>query len=293
MFHPRSSLLWFACATLGVFATGGCSSSFYADAPDMLPFNTDGGVAHDAAPGPAYDVASDAATPPSLCGDPSTCNPDESTGDKMLALQCVTSTTPDSGKYADGGGSAANPACRLNYNGKTVVATCGAAGSGHDGDACTSGSDCSAGFECVSSPGRCRHYCCDPSTCKLFGQGQSNDTKYFCDVQTQTASNVNLPACLPVQACKLLVANSCSQNQTCSIVDVVTGTTSCVQIGRAKVGESCETAHCGANLVCLGSPGKRSCQQLCDPSQTSVCPTNLACKQPWQILIMDGAGICQ
>lgn len=291
MLHPRASSIWFACG-LAACAVG-CSSSFSADATDFVPFNTDGGVTNDSSPGPAYDVASDAGAAPSLCGDPSVCNPDESADNKMLAAQCTTPMAPDAGKYGDAGANAVGPACRLASNGKSVAAACGVAGVGHDGDACTTGSDCSAGFECVSSPGRCRHYCCDPAACKLVGQGQSNDTTYFCDVQTQTASSAKVPACLPVQACKLLVANSCGQNQTCSIVDVITGTTSCVQVGPAKVGESCETTHCGANLVCLGSPGKRSCQQLCDPSQTGVCPNGLACKQPWQILIMDSAGICQ
>ena len=295
MFHLRPSLVWLACAAVGSFVVGGCSSSFGEMTADLAPpFNTgDGGASDDATPGPAYDVAADAGTAPSLCGIglSSACSPDESAGDKLLAKQCAVPSVPDGGKYADA--SASGPACRLGSNGKEVIAACGLAGLGQDGDACTTGSDCGAGFECVSSPGRCRHYCCDPIACKAVGMGSTNDTTYFCDVQNQTSSNVKVPACLPVQACKLLVANSCGVDQTCSIVDVLTGTTSCVQVGPAKVGESCETTHCGSNLVCLGSLGKRSCQQLCDPTQTGVCPNGQACKQPWQILKMDSAGICQ
>lgn len=292
MFQPRLNLA-VILAVAGVVVATGCSSAL-GDATDaFIPFNTgDAGGSDDATPGPVYDVAADGGAAISLCGAMAKCAPDESTADKSLAVSCPVPAVPDGGSYSDGGSLSFGPACRLSSSGKDVTASCTTAGLGADGDACTVGADCAAGFECVSSPGRCRHYCCDPLSCKAVGQGSTNDMSFFCDIQTQTASNVKVPVCLPVQACKLL-GNQCAQNQTCTIVDVVTGTTSCVQIGPAKVGESCETSHCGANLVCLGAPGKRSCQQLCDPTQPNSCPNNQTCKQPWSILKMDTAGICE
>ena len=128
MFHLRSPLIWLACAALSSFVVGGCSSSFGALGTDFTPFNTgDGGASDDATPGPAYDVAADAGTAPSLCGiDPSSaCSPDESVGDKLLAKQCAGTSVPDAGNYADA--SASGPACRLGSNGKEVIAACGLA----------------------------------------------------------------------------------------------------------------------------------------------------------------------
>ena len=298
MHHQRFAPLVSArlvCVAMVALAGAACSSSFSTDASIPTQFNADdgGAASTDAAPGPAYDAVSDAGATLSLCGDPTNeCVPDESASDKALVQSCpVPPAGPDGGAYADGGAPVS--ACRLtSKSGQHAVALCALSGAGKDGDACASGSDCSAGFECVSSPGRCRHYCCDPTECKTLGVGAPTDATFFCDVQTQSSSNLKVPVCLPMQACKLL-GTTCGPDQTCSIVDVPGGLTSCVQIGPAKVGESCETTHCGPNLVCLGTAGKRSCQQLCDPSQASSCPVNQQCKQPWPVLKMESAGICQ
>ena len=135
-----------------------------------------------------------------------------------------------------------------------VESKCTPAGTGGDGAACQQSQDCAAGYECVGN-GVCRHYCC---------AGNSACTqKQFCDIQPMaTASTTAVPVCMPIGRCDLLLQGSCPQEETCAIVRD-DGTTSCVAIGSAKAGASCDTQHCGVDLVCLGTPDQRHCYQLC------------------------------
>src|SRR5690606_18832580 len=53
--------------------------------------------------------------------------------------------------------------CQLRPGERALEATCAPAGSGVVGDACSSGSDCAAGFTCVAGrlgTGQCQPYCC-------------------------------------------------------------------------------------------------------------------------------------
>jgi len=136
--------------------------------------------------------------------------------------------------------------------------------SGGDGVSCTTGSDCAPGFDCVDGEKGpvCRRYCCS-GTCE--GQTSQNGGATFCDVQTLVDyrhDDVKAPVCMPVKTCKLLRAGECSDNETCALINDK-GDTGCVTRGPAKAGESCDTAHCGSGLTCLGSPGDRRCYKLC------------------------------
>ena len=267
----------------------GCSSSTSADLALGAPINTDGG-GQEVDGGFTYDGrASDAGPGVSLCGAATNCQPD--LGAQDLAMMCM-SPVVDAGAPSDGG-SYTPPARACHVEPSSTDAVCELAGQGKDGDACTSGSDCSSGFECVSSPGRCRHYCCDPTLCGVLAKLDTSTTGLFCDVQSEAAhSGVKVPVCLPVQDCQLL-GTTCGPTETCAIVDSSAGIKSCVEIGPVNVGESCEANHCAANLSCLGSPGKRVCQQLCDPMKAGVCPSGQTCQQPWTVLKQDNAGICK
>ncbi|WP_394843682.1 hypothetical protein LZC95_42365 [Pendulispora brunnea] len=163
-------------------------------------------------------------------------------------------------------------ACRVRSGGTT----CLPAGKGEANQACTKAADCAAGFECVASgtQGFCRHYCCD-------GRTSCTDKNAFCDIQmTKDAKeSVAVPVCMPVRQCDLLEVNrQCSLlDEDCSIVDENEGTTSCVTVGPARVGEDCSSTHCGRGLACLGQSGQRKCYQLCKKNDPSACAPNERC----------------
>ncbi|HEX7666210.1 MAG TPA: hypothetical protein VF407_16900, partial [Polyangiaceae bacterium] len=148
---------------------------------------------------------------------------------------------------------------------------CLPAGWGLNGASCKTSLDCASGFECVgnaNAPGICRQYCC-VNAC---------DDNSFCDVQSEKANQVvKVPVCEPVVHCGLLASPSdCGGDQTCGIVDDDDGTTSCVDIGPAKAGESCDDVHCGRNLTCLGAEGARKCVALCDKAKPN-CSASQTC----------------
>ena len=195
-------------------------------------------------------------------------------------------TYPDSGT-ANGDADAATLSCHVvaiaDDGGYEVAPTCTAAGTGQNGASCSASSDCASGFECVGHPGTCRKYCCD-SDCK---------DATFCDIQTETAdSRVKVPVCEPVKSCTLLSStNQCSVDETCTVVDE-NGTTSCVATGPALVGQSCDTVHCAADLVCLGDLNARKCYQLCNTSAAD-CPSGLTCMSSAPLFREADVGVCQ
>lgn len=166
-----------------------------------------------------------------------------------------------------------------------VAPACLPAGLGLDGAPCRAPDDCAPGYECVGSNGTCRHYCCaGNSACKPDLQ--------FCDIQqTAQATPMNVPVCMPIKPCALL-RDACPSGETCAVVRE-DGSTSCVAVGDASVGDSCETDHCKAGLVCLGAPGSHRCYALCEMSQSSQCPSTQTCKGGLPLFIDPGIGVCE
>lgn len=236
-------------------------------------YGEDGGTSDGATLTPKTPDASDAS---SLRGNPlchastySTCFPDDTKSQYCALL---------------GGADGGDWACHVAKGGPECVTS----GAKAEGEACTSGADCAAGFECVGTPARCRRYCCESSTCTALGKLNSKD--YFCDAQPlATATATLVPVCQPVMPCNLL-GDNCAQGQTCALVDANKGLTSCVSVGTAKVGESCTSQHCAAGLQCIGNPA--TCHQLCDPKNPS-CPQGQQCFTGWPALQQQGVGICQ
>ena len=161
---------------------------------------------------------------------------------------------------------------------------CTAAGQGEDGSECIQSSDCGAGFECVGSPGQCRRYCCNgASSCAPEG-------RQFCDIQLRAEQGNKVPVCMPVRSCVLL-GSGCTQGQTCAIVSE-DGTTSCVGVGAAQAGDSCEEEHCAENLTCLGQAGMRRCYKLCQKSANMACSSEERCKGAAPLFKDPNIGIC-
>jgi len=223
-----------------------------------------------------------------------TCDPDatgmrscETTGSPFLSSP--SDTTP----AADGGTAGPTGACHVRDTGGTLGTTCTAAGPGRDEAACTKGTDCASGYECVGSPGKCRHYCCGgANACPLpidFG-----DPKTFCDIQvTAEPSNLQVPVCMPTVECSLLKSDPrCKPSESCTIVDD-NGVVSCVNTGQALVGDSCEITHCASDLACLGVSGSRKCYQLCRKSSSAnVCAPDEKCKGAAPLFRDPDIGIC-
>jgi len=219
----------------------------------MIP-TPDGGAGGDGY-AVAWDGGIDAATPNAtprgnLCG--STCSPDD-------ARACASDAGLD---------DAGELSCRVVLGaGQQTSSTCAKAGDGEDGASCTSGADCAPGFECVGT-GTCRHYCCHDDACTALTNASQDYSTYFCDVESEHASSgAEVPVCAIVQSCLPLKGQQCGTDQTCTIVEIDNGknfVATCDAVGDAKLGESCEVAHCAAGFACIGSIGSRKCQQLCD-----------------------------
>ena len=251
-----------------------------------------------------YDAGFDAPGPPlpyqgsPLCGSPasvSACNPDETAGDAG-AGSCQgqgdgdAAAPSDAGTARDGATDASattSLACHVvpqGGSGGAVAPACLVGGAGQDGATCASGSDCAPGLECVGEPGTgvCRHYCCDnacPTGSSVPDGGDAGDAGNvgrvpFCDIEPMSAYPGNaVPVCVEEPSCTLF-APCATAALTCTIVDAQ-GTTACIPVGSQQVGESCEEAHCKAGLTCWGAFPNRTCQELCDA--TNSCPAGQAC----------------
>jgi hypothetical protein len=280
------------CSVATTTSAMGAGDNAYAQPTE----DTDGGYESD-----GETRADDAATPETqyrgspLCYanlDATTCFPD----DAPLVGQCKAPRAPsaDAGASpADGGNVVPGVACHVvsdptaagSSTAPAGTPTCLVAGTGHDGDQCLKPTDCATGFECVGSPGQCRHYCCD-GTCD--GKAQ------FCDIQTVAdVGSLPVPVCAPVRSCKLLSQMGCATGETCAIVNDDDGTTSCVATGPSQVGMACEKTHCAESLTCLGQPGSRRCYQLCDKTANSGCTAPETCKGNAPLFRDANIGVCQ
>ncbi len=211
-----------------------------------------------------------------LCGLPTTCDPD-----KGAASACTR----------DGGVAA----CRVQAGAR---AECEASGKGGDGVACRVGSDCLPGYDCVggttrpasgtAEPGVCRRYCC-AGDCSMAHAANGGAT--FCDFADHLPASYLVPACVPVKPCDLLKHGSCQPGETCSVVSD-DGARSCVAIGKAGVGASCDLERCQTDLTCRGKPGKRVCLQLCKLTGANTCTVGRC--QSFGSKIQDNTiGFCQ
>ncbi len=180
------------------------------------------------------------------------------------------------------GGADASLACRVvaDTDGLSAHPVCETdAGTASAGQPCKGSSDCAPGLDCVAigNTAQCAAYCC-------MGNSACQKTE-FCDVAPlATATATIVPVCVPTVHCELLAPLSngtCPMGETCSVVreDVNgVGTTSCVEVGDAKAGESCDSKHCGAGLACMGFPGNRQCYTLCHTATGDHCSATQSCK---------------
>jgi hypothetical protein len=214
---------------------------------------------------------------------PTSCYPDHPTTAKACG------EAPDGGPYSPTGGyDNVVFACRVIATPQAASQnpSCAPAGPAGDGSWCKSGSECQPAFDCVGS-GTCQQYCCSGNDECVADQ--------FCDIQPTVASpSAEVPVCMPIHpagGCKLLDATACPAAKTCAVVRD-DGATSCVSIGAATVGGECDTDHCAAGLVCLGTSGSRTCFLLCSTSTAAGCPAGQECRGGLPLFPDPTVGIC-
>ena len=276
--------LGFAALALCACAVFGCSvdaaSTSAASAP-ATPLQDNGlSSSGNPPPKPVEDAAVPKAEPYNgnpLCHvDQKTCMPDDDVTQQSAGNAACVSVVPGPPDSGLPGADLLSKGCRIGRVGDVVAPQCvlSKGSGGGDGATCEIGEDCAPGFDCVTgTKGKtCRHYCCG-GTCK---GNQSNGSATFCDVQALVDVNQKAPVCMPLKRCtKLLGTMECSSNETCAVVTEA-GDTGCVAVGEKRVGESCDEAHCAANLTCFGQPGARKCFKLCKVS-ASDCPGAQSC----------------
>jgi hypothetical protein len=240
----------------------------------------------------SVDAAGETLAAPTLQGSPlcnaaaTSCYPDHATTAKACG------EAPDGGPYSPTGGyDNAVFACRVvatpqGATNGTQNPTCAPAGTAGDGSWCKSASECEPAFDCVGS-GTCQQYCCSGNDECVADQ--------FCDIQRTVASpSVEVPVCMPIHpasGCNLLDPATCPASETCAVVRD-NGATSCVSVGAATAGKECDTEHCAAGLVCLGTSGSRTCSLLCSTSATGACPGSQQCSGGLPLFPDPTDGIC-
>ncbi|MGO9834586.1 MAG: hypothetical protein ACLP1X_10245 [Polyangiaceae bacterium] len=225
------------------------------------------------------------------------CYPDDPTNAQACA-QAACQTGPDGGTLDAAPGAGAYVEVSLGCHvapaeaapdasaGSTAVsAVCLPGGQGLDGFPCRGPDDCAPAYECVGTTPTCQRYCC--------GGNDACVSLQFCDIQpTALSPATKVPVCMPMQPCTLLDTLSCPAGETCAVVRD-DGSKSCVAIGAVGAGEDCETDHCESGLVCLGTPGTRSCYVLCHTSKTTECASSQKCQGGLPLFPDPDVGICQ
>ena len=284
-------------ATLGVACAVVPSSSVSAAAGTTV-YHSSPDAAEDAATAPL--VLADASPIPSnpvqgnpLCnaspaGGISSCFPD----DPSSAQACRIA--PDGGVYDpttdyDGGVLGCHVVAEAGML-SAPTAACLPSGLGTDGNPCHLSTDCAPTLECVGT-GSCRRYCCsDPC-----------DPSHFCDIQPETQDPaLTVPVCMPIQPCGLFdspdAGGSCGSDATCAAIVATNGTplTTCVEIGLAQAGDSCDSQHCAEDLVCTGNWGERLCRRLCHTeADAGDCAPSETCMGGLPFFLGSAVGLCE
>lgn len=275
-----------ACSSSSSSSNGGVTLVYTPLPPD----------ASDASEEPATPLADAATTAPNPIQGSPLCNSSPASGlcypdDPATAKAC--GSAPDGGAFDPGADyDGAILGCHVVSEGGSPPApapACLTSGTGADGGACDASADCIATQECVGT-GTCRRYCCS-APC---------DPQDFCDTQLETQNPALLvPVCVPIRPCGLLDestdAAACPASETCTafVGSTGAGLTTCVAVGQARAGDSCDLQHCAQGLVCLGMWGEKRCYALCHTDAGTDCPPTQTCTGGLPLFPNPGIGLCQ
>jgi hypothetical protein len=185
-------------------------------------------------------------------------------------------------------------ACRIQRSGAERVRECAPSGSGAVDAPCVSSADCRPGLACVGedSAGRCRPLCCNmPAACATGTYCAERPLRD--EASSANASEpLNVPVCVPADDCSLADPFPCPVDRECKCqADLACmlvgsdGTTSCIEPGTGKAGESCP---CAWGHVCSQATG--TCLKLCaTTAQNAECGSG-KCLAATQLPV--GWGVC-
>ena len=169
-----------------------------------------------------------------------------------------------------------------------VVTECAPVGPGLEGSACNDSRECGATLACVDVDGKpvCSTVSCAlPPACLKGTYYQEAPLR----ATGTTRRDLNVPVCLRVDNCTLLMPNACPNGKACVVVGSE-GETTCLVPGSRKVGESCdETTLCSEGLLC--AKVSNECVKICRVAAgSSDCPTGTC--QGGNRSLPDGFGVC-
>ena len=176
---------------------------------------------------------------------------------------CVDGCTPFTGTECD----AAGEWCLPDYY-TAGEGVCVEPGTASEGESCGDGVSCNAGLTCVSvdvETALC-YPICDP----VAAAGTSGS----CDADEECASLYSDGTLLAfgfcdettVTGCTPFISGDCAVGEWCMPSLETPDTGDCIPGGTAGVGEACDTADCGADLVCLTDG---FCHSICDHYATT------------------------
>jgi len=293
---PRALAAVIVCVAVAAAALGAACSSSSSTSPDVsFVISVAPTDASDASAEPMTQVAdADAALANTIQGSPlcnaspaSICYPDDPATPKACGIAPDGAAFDPTANY-DG----ATLGCHVVSEGgvpPTPAPACLTAGAGADGATCEASDDCVATEECVGT-GTCRAYCCS-APC---------DPQDFCDIQPETQNPaLVVPVCLPVRPCGLLNlptdAAPCPTSETCTafVSSSGAGLTTCVGVGPGHEGDMCDSQHCAAGLVCLGTWGEKKCYTLCHTDSGTDCMPTQTCTSGLPLFPNPAVGLCQ
>jgi hypothetical protein len=204
-----------------------------------------------------------------------------------------TCTPPVSGGACDTSpqcGCASGQACVV-VTASTGVTGCVAAGSVGAAQAC-SGSDCSAGYDCVG--GACKKYCDTAADCS---SGQDCEQVTYTDSSGNSANIPGMKVCST--GCNLVDPSTvCGSGLTCYQVSQTSSATDCGTAGTGTGTNGCSSTNptgCAPGYLCVyDSSNNYSCAHWCRVGSTGDCTTGSCANLQTPVVINNVTyGICQ
>lgn len=161
----------------------------------------------------------------------------------------------------------------ITEEGSPPTTVCAAAGTGADGTACTTFSDCQPGLTCDQETMLCRRYCCEGRTTDCpSGTGQ---------ICVSYSNAMPTGICTAPSGCTVVPQTGCEAGQGCYwISDDFTSDCRSIPAGSVDVGGTCGAGQqCVPGAACFtpSGGGDGTCRQLCRMGMDADCTGGGTC----------------